>query len=733
MNKDLYNRIENKELRGWAFVPFSVLYSTFFILFLSVFILYSLFAILPSVAHASGVLGNFNMGMVGYWPLEEGSGAVARDTSGGGNTATLTSSSWTTAGKFGKALSFGGSPQIASTSLSWPTSGSISLWVYPTSYSDWVSPAGWKLLGGNQGYILIDEGGAGGTGRWRAVFKPDNAGTETAVVALQNITQNSWQHVVMSWSKVGSVYTVTLYVNNVLQGSNTWSGTPGAGGVGHFHFGNSGDYPDNYFLGKVDDVRVYNYAMTPAQVGSIYKVGVPAATIGHSSNVPLSSGLVGYWPFDGNTTNWLTGTTRDLSNNSINGSLVGLSTTTSSVAGKIGGALKFSSASAQEVSLGTTPANITFAYNQPFSISLWAKASATVGSGVFNRMVSTSATSNRFEYFVMASNNAFSFNVGKNGIGDASVAGPTFVLGQWYHLIGVYNGTNINFYINGVSVGTAAYTYGALSNPDGILSIGGGGAAGNTFDGSIDDVRIYNRALSAAEAAQLYKNGGSTIAQSSNTSSMGGLVGYWTFDGPKINWATGAVTDSSGQGNTGALVSMSTSSSPVAGKVGQALKFNGSSSYVSNGNASTFALSSGTVSAWVKTSGCTGSGGYCGIIVKQNAYGFFLKNNVLDIYDWNASADRNTGVNIADGRWHHLVEAFNSGVANGTTLYIDGVPRLTTSMSVVSQVIELEIGRGGTTSGGAALQYMNGSIDDVRIYNRTLSASEVAQLYSSTR
>jgi hypothetical protein len=82
---------------------------------------------------------------------------------------------------------------------------------------------------------------------------------------------------------------------------------------------------------------------------------------------------------------------------------------------------------------------------------------------------------------------------------------------------------------------------------------------------------------------QLYKLGAVNIAHS-NVIISNGLVGYWTFDGGSIDWHTNTVRDMSGQGNTGTLVSMSTSSSPTPGKIGQALNFDGSASVVDMGN-----------------------------------------------------------------------------------------------------------------------------------------------------
>jgi hypothetical protein len=96
----------------------------------------------------------------------------------------------------------------------------------------------------------------------------------------------------------------------------------------------------------------------------------------------------------------------------------------------------------------------------------------------------------------------------------------------------------------------------------------------------------------------------STITSTSDTTALtSGLVGYWSMDGSSINWSANTMRDLSGQGNTGTLVSMSTTSSPAMGKIRQALKFNGTNQYVDSGNPSSvaFGTSSFTLSTWVKT------------------------------------------------------------------------------------------------------------------------------------
>ena len=76
-----------------------------------------------------------------------------------------------------------------------------------------------------------------------------------------------------------------------------------------------------------------------------------------------------------------------------------------------------------------------------------------------------------------------------------------------------------------------------------------------------------------ASLAPLPSSASAVMGGANTTSITSGLVGYWTMDGTDTNWKTGTMTDRSGMGNTGTLVGMSTSTSPVAGKVGQALKF----------------------------------------------------------------------------------------------------------------------------------------------------------------
>jgi hypothetical protein len=79
---------------------------------------------------------------------------------------------------------------------------------------------------------------------------------------------------------------------------------------------------------------------------------------------------------------------------------------------------------------------------------------------------------------------------------------------QWYHIVGTYDGSELNLYVNGVSDATAVAQSGPIRNPTQIFTISepnGADPYGNAFNGTIDEVLIFNRSLSAEEIKRLYK------------------------------------------------------------------------------------------------------------------------------------------------------------------------------------------------------------------------------------
>ncbi len=193
---------------------------------------------------------------------------------------------------------------------------------------------------------------------------------------------------------------------------------------------------------------------------------------------------------------------------------------------------------------------------------------------------------------------------------------------------------------------------------------------------------------------------------------MTGLVSYYKLD-------------SNSSDSFGSNHGTDTSVSYVSGKISSAGSYNGTTSKSIVGNPPNLQLSSGTISCWVKSS--SAGSGYRSIFGKINAYNLFLFDGVLVCYNWGSfggSGNKSTGVNLNDGLWHHIVLVFDSGVTNGSQIYLDGVLKLTFSMSVLNQTDNVCIGASNT------IQYINALIDEACIHNVKLTQTEIDLLYN---
>ena len=224
-----------------------------------------------------------------------------------------------------------------------------------------------------------------------------------------------------------------------------------------------------------------------------------------------------------------------------------------------------------------------------------------------------------------------------------------------------------------------------------------------------------------------------------------GLVGHWTMDGKDV--VNGVLQDKSGNGNNGQLVNIATSTFYTLGKIGQAFKFDGVDDSVNMGNVLNFERTdSFSFVAWVKRNQ-TGSadqiitkmingGAYTGYMLAFSSTDtiiFYIRNNIS-----NVAAVGTTGAFSGVDKWYHIVATYNgSSLAAGMKIYVNGnlvsagaIENSLSASIVNTQPLQLAI-RGTTIN--ATSNPLNGSLDDVRIYNRALSASEIQQLYNMGR
>ena len=206
--------------------------------------------------------------------------------------------------------------------------------------------------------------------------------------------------------------------------------------------------------------------------------------------IGLSQGLVGHWTFDGKDMNSATGTAYDISGNRNNGILTN---GPKEVSGRIGQALEFDGVDDYvQVASSSVLDNLT----KDITISSWVKRDRKNRDFIFFRSdtsqisLSLGFVGDNFVYF------------GTSASIYANVGDDT----NWHHVLGVIKSGSARIYYDGVLVVTGAVP--SLS-AIGIIRIGVESpySPGTQFDGIIDEVRLYNRALSTDEIKRLYNMG----------------------------------------------------------------------------------------------------------------------------------------------------------------------------------------------------------------------------------
>jgi len=208
-----------------------------------------------AAATSTGTVSNTRaLGLVAAYGFNEGSGSSVADISGNNNKGTLTSGvTWTTQGKFGNALVFNGSTgrvDIAdATSLRLTGTMTLEAWVNPATVS-----STWRdvIYKGNDNYYLMASSTQAGVPAGRA-----GANKVLGTLALPT---NTWTHLAVTYGNS----TLRLYVNGVLASSVAYTGSI-ATSTYPLQVGGDSIY-GQYFQGLIDEVRVYNRALSQSEI-----------------------------------------------------------------------------------------------------------------------------------------------------------------------------------------------------------------------------------------------------------------------------------------------------------------------------------------------------------------------------------------------------------------------------------------------------------------------------------
>ncbi len=664
-------------------------------------------------------LYNWAPGPVGYWNMDEGTGINANDLSGNGITGTLQSSPTWTTGKFGKGLNFNGTSQYITTSsnpLTYFTASkgyTVESWVKLDQYQPNPGCCGSRIAYTNSGNGGFD---------WRIwnngvvnFYRPT---TWCAAGSSVTVPLNQWTHLAATYNN----QQVYVYMNGIRVAStnscNFLDST--AGIVFNYPGGNHGLY------GSMDDSKVYNYARTPKQIVEDMNAGHP---IGGS---PVGS-QVGYWKFDEGY--GITANNSGSGSTTYNGTITGATWNND---GKFGKALRFD---------GTTNSISVSSINPPtqVTVSAWFRRKGTPGTGY--HIIYTQGT--QIEISVPESTGQIRTGVTTATMGrQVFNSGSGVVDGNWHHLSLTYDGNYLKSYIDGKQTASNPVT-GALST--GSSTTIGYLSGGYATNGLIDEVKIYNAALTEDEIKLDYNRGsamvlgtmsdtsnltGGSVASSSasaaycipgGTTTCNPPVGEWNFE----EGTGGSVNDTSGNGNLGNWSNGTGVGNWANGKMGKAGSFNGSSDYVTvtAGAGAPLDIDSNpiTMEAWIKPNSLTGeqhiiSRGQRGVA----GYGLAINySGGLVNVGLHGGGNFNGTTTLVVGQWYHIV-----GIINGASsaIYINGKLDATGTVNVVATNLDFHLG--SAWNGSIQSYFFNGSLDQVRIFNYARTPAQIAYDYN---
>jgi hypothetical protein len=454
------------------------------------------FAQVPSYVPANG--------LVGWWPFN----GNANDESGNGNNGTNNGATLTIDrnGVANNAYEFNSSSNnsISIGSVNLLNDFTINAWYKLNSIGGWQNII--SKYGANGGYaLLFDPNGV--------LYAHTNQGTASGDACTSNYIENTniWHMATLRLSQG----VLKFFIDGIDQGSCTsMNNSSPNSSITYFGRQSAGSTED--LNGKLDDIGIWNRALTQQEITNLYTSTVPVSCL--PAYVP-TSGLVGYWPFCGNA--------NDESGNGNNGTVNG-ATLTSDRNGNINSAYSFNN---NTISI---PDNSSIGITQSSgqSISVWAYLT---GSQTTQHLLGRRGW-NCFDYqiaFSYGDSQGLSYWISEGGL----TSSYQIPLNQWVFIVGTYNAGIWKLYINQQLLATDNTTYSFITYPSCPLTFGNSGGF-QGFIGKLDDIGIWNRALTDCEIQNLY-----TSTNPTNLTSQTACDTY-TWNGTTYT-ASGVYTDTS--------------------------------------------------------------------------------------------------------------------------------------------------------------------------------------------
>ncbi|MDX6411532.1 MAG: hypothetical protein QOE91_1048, partial [Gaiellaceae bacterium] len=604
--------------------------------------------------------GGVPAGLVAAYAFNEGANTTTLDSSGNGNTGTITGAAWTTAGKFGSALSFNGSNSWVTAadanSLDLTNGMTLEAWVNPNALGTSWRTLVFKERPGGLVYSLYANQNTN-----RPVGQVDIGGERNAVGPAA-LPLNTWTHLAVTFD--GS--NLRLYVNGGLVTTTAFTGViPASTGV--LHIGGNSVWGE-WYSGLIDEVRIYN---RPLAVGEI-QADMNTA-IGPADTTPPST-----------PTNFVKTTATAMS-------IATTWTASTDNSGTVAGYNLYN---------GTTKVGTTSGRSFTFT-GLVCSTPYTLGVEAYDVALNVSAGRAFLVESTLACDTTAPTVSVTAPLAGAIVSGPISVTANAGDNDSV---AGVQFKLDGAPLGpedtvapySVTWDTTTATNATHKLTATARDPSSNT--------------TTSAEVAVTVSN----VAPPPPT----GLVAAYGF-----NEGVGTTTaDVSGKANTGTLTGASWT---TAGKFGSALSFNGVNNWVTVADANSLDLTNGmTLEAWVKPSALGTS--WRTALFKERPGGIVYslyanQNTSRPVGQVFIGAERNAlgSATLPLNAWTHIAVTFDGA---NLRFYANGGLTATTAISGSMAASTGVLRIGGNSVWG---EWFTGVIDEVRIYNRALSASEI--------
>lgn len=529
------------------------------------------------------------------------------------------------------------------------------------------------------------------------------------ICSTMSYADSTWHH--FSAVKTGTS-SIAIYIDSTQVGQNTsLSATASLSHNKPMYIGIDSNGSSNPWEGDLDEIRIYSYARSEEQI-KIDFAGSFGVAFGTGIESQLQNGLVAHWKMDENT-----GTTLSDSSGNANNSQ-NFSGNTTWAPGRYGSGLLFDGNN-DAVLFNETPSTDLGALTDSYTVSTWFKTTTNASSTVVlvNKGVGAASPMS----LELSDTEVAQFRIFGGGNSSLAVGSAALNDGKWHLITGVrdVNEDKVFIYVDGELAGLTTDTLTSSAANDSQLSLGAAEDLSGDFTGTMDDTRIYNRALSASEVQMLYQYSAAP-------------VGYWDF-----NVGTGTVAqDVSNNKNDGTLTGMV---SWIPGIFGSGIDTNTASSGVEitdppGGELDFDADDSFTWMGWVKTTNIGTSSIFlqkgriensvAGYRARVDTFGR-ASCGVSNAVDTGTTQISGTSV-VADGMWHHVtcVDIYTGNASPNDRrllLYVDGVLEnsLIHSEEISNSTENLNIGHIN------AATYWQGQIDEVKIYNYARTPEEI--------